>query len=29
MLFEKGEWFPIVGTDGTSPVYWTNLPMPK
>ena len=29
MLFEKGEWLPVMGTDGAAPAYWTQMPMPK
>jgi hypothetical protein len=29
MLFEKGEWTPLMGTDGAPPAYWTQIPMPK
>ena len=29
MLFENGEWLPIMGTDGAAPAYWTQMPMPK
>ena len=29
MLFEKGEWISIMGTDGISPTFWTTLPMPR